>query len=102
MSNILTIMIYERQVNPMIEKRKLYSDDLRKLCIRHNWYTKGTNEEYAQLLNMADKLDHVRSRYIVGIAEDIIKHSDLSGTDYDLPAICFEIAEICHSFFEQE
>ncbi|HWR19805.1 MAG TPA: hypothetical protein VN608_09290 [Clostridia bacterium] len=81
----------------MNETRKLYSDDLRQLCIKKNWYTLGTNEEYAQLLGMADKLAHVRSRNIVGMAENILAHSD---TEYALSSICYEIAEICHSFFE--
>jgi len=48
---------------------------------------------------MPDKLDHVRARNIAGMAENILMHSD---TDYTLESICFEIAEICHSFFSKD
>jgi len=81
----------------MVETRKLYSEDLRRLCIRHNWYTKGTNDEYIPLLNAVDKLENVTTEEIANIAENILRYSD---TDYPLVAICFEIAEICHSYFE--
>ena len=81
----------------MKETRKLYSGDLRNLCIKKNWYTLGTNEEYDRLLTLADRYDNVNTATIVNIAEDIKNHSK---TDYDISSICFEIAEICHSFFE--
>ena len=51
----------------MKEIRKLYSGDLRRLCIKHNWYTKGTNKEYVPLLNAVDKLDNVTTDEIVNI-----------------------------------
>lgn len=81
----------------MTEIRKLYSGDLRQLCIKHNWYTRGKNEEYAPLLNAVDDLNNVTTDEIVNIAENILRHSI---TDYPLSSVCFEIAEICHSFFE--
>lgn len=81
----------------MKETRKLYSGDLRMLCIRENWYTKGTNEEYAMLLNIPNENENIDTETIIDIAEDILAHSH---TEYDLPSICFGIAEICHSFFE--
>lgn len=84
-------------MNKIEERRKLYSGDLRILCIRKNWYTEGTNEEYELLLNIPNEHENIDTETIVDIAEDILAHSH---TEYDLPAICFEVAEICHSFFE--
>ena len=40
------------------EVRILSMSDLRALCIREDWYTGGTNEEYANLLNMTKEEKH--------------------------------------------
>lgn len=81
----------------MKKTRKLYSEDLRQLCIKHKWYTKGTNAEYCSLLNSVDEIENVTTNEIINIAENILRYSI---TDYTLSSICFEIAGICHSFFE--
>ena len=36
------------------ETRRLQREDLRRLCISKNWYTRGTKYEYEALLNEAD------------------------------------------------
>jgi len=82
----------------MKETRKLYSEDLRRLCIQKGWYTNGSNEEYQLMLTLADKCVNVKSDDIVGFARDILIHSD---TEYPLESICFEVAKICNSFFKQ-
>lgn len=79
------------------ETRNLYRDDLRRLCIKNNWYTRGTNEEYEKMLTFVDACDNVTTADIVKIATDIICHSD---TEYPTSSICFEIAKICNSIFE--
>lgn len=81
----------------MKETRKLYRDDLRRLCIKNNWYTRGTCEEYEKMLTFADACDNVTTADIVKIATDIICHSD---TEHPATSICFEIARTCNSFFE--
>lgn len=81
----------------MKETRKLYSEELRMLCIKRNWYTEGTNAEYIPLLNAVDKLENVTTEDIVNIASNVLEYSK---TEYPLSSICFEIAKICHSFFE--
>lgn len=81
----------------MKETRKLYREDLRNLCIRKSWYTRGGNEAYAELLETADTLENVKSENIVEIAKNILKHSD---TEHTLSSICFEVAKTCNSFFE--
>jgi hypothetical protein len=83
----------------VVEKRVLDLDDVRALCIRKNWYTKGTVKQYDNLLlNLVDKKEKIETADIVEIASDILKHSV---TDYELTDICFEIAKICHTFFEE-
>lgn len=79
------------------ETRTVSADDLRQLCIRQNWYTKGTNEDYGKLLDMAHDTVNVTAYHIADMAEDIKEHSD---TEYKVSEICFEIARICYSHFE--
>lgn len=82
------------------EVRKIFADDLRNLCIRKNWYTKGTCEEYTHLLHvMAAEGKNITTGDIVDIAFDIMEHSE---TDYDLTSICFEVGRIAVTFFEEE
>lgn len=84
----------------MKETRKLDMYDLRTLCIKHNWYTRGDNEEYGNLLTFANDCDNITTEDIVKIATNIHEHSEIG--EYEIPDICFAIAEICHSFFEEE
>ena len=83
----------------MREIRKLYWDDLRNLCIRKGWYTKGTSTEYETMLNMSEK-ENIATEDIVAIAQDIMDHSD--DDKMELTSYCFEIAKICNTFFEEE
>lgn len=82
----------------MKEFRQLSKSDLRSLCIRQNWYTCGNNEEYSNMLNKANK-GNITTNDIVAIAKDIKEHSN---TNHDITSICFEIAKICYSLFEEE
>ena len=90
------------------EIRRLHSTDLRALCIREDWYTGGTNEEYANLMDMTKK-DNITTDDIVEIATDIIEHSDSArgkferasgGEDFYLH-VMFLIAESCNTYFEE-
>lgn len=94
--NVTNIWIEEPKTTIM-ETRKLYSGDLRQLCIKKNWYTCGDNQDYEKLLSASNNCDNVTPEFIVQVAMDIIYHSN---TDYPLTSVCFEVAEICHSFFE--
>ncbi|MDR0947901.1 MAG: hypothetical protein LBM69_00110 [Lachnospiraceae bacterium] len=82
----------------MKETRKLYRDDLRQLCIRNNWYTCGDNEEYGKLLDTADQCENVTADVIASLAKNILEHST---TEQEIESICFDIAKICNSFFDQ-
>jgi len=85
------------------EIRTLQASALRNLCIDKNWYTNGNNEEYTFLLNMCNN-ENITTDNIVEMATDIISHSidiidcDLTTTYYH---VCFEIARICNTIFEE-
>ena len=80
------------------ERRKLYRDDLRRLCIEKNWYTRGHNEDYEDLLKKADAFENVTTEQIEIIARNILQNSE---TEYPLEEICFLIARICFVYFEK-
>lgn len=84
------------------ETRHLDSTKLRSLCIEHDWYTHGTNEEYGRLF---DRLydccgcpENLTTDKLVEIATDIYDHSEI--TDYTIEAILFELARACYSYFD--
>ena len=84
----------------MREKRVIYTDQLRSLCIAKGWYTCGNCAEYSRMLDMCgDGVYIITTDAIVAIASDIMKHSKDEGRT--LESYCFDIAEIAHTFFEE-
>lgn len=84
---------------PQIEEvRTLDADDLRALCIRREWYTRGTCAQYNGLFDRLrterGDLANLTTAKLYEIAEDIRQHSDLPD-DYDAPCIMFELARRC-------
>ena len=90
------------------EVRTLTSTDLRKLCIRHDWYTDGTIEEYANLMRMTEK-ETITTDDIVEIATDIIEHSQTAKANFEKASggedfytyVMFMIGEECYTYFER-
>ena len=92
------------------EVRRLGSMELRSLCIKEDWYTGGTNEEYAVLMDMANR-ENITTDDIVEMATDIYEHSESAmdrlkrAAGYDigdcLKHIMFAIAERCTTCFEE-
>lgn len=86
------------------EFRHLSGDDLRSLCIRNNWYTHGTCEEYERLFNfLHDECgcpENMTTDKLAEIAEDIMEHSDI--TSYTITTVMFELARACNTFFEEQ
>lgn len=81
------------------EIRKISADSIRNLCIAKNWYTRGTNEDYRHLLvDLADNKENITTEDIVEIAQNIMDHSS---TDQELTSICFDVARIAVTFFEE-
>ena len=58
-----------------ITERRLWSmEDIRRVCIDNELYTRGTNEEYGKMLEHAESLEpFAENLYIV--AKDIEAHS---------------------------
>lgn len=91
----------------MKETRIINWNDLRNLCIKNDWYTRGNNEEYANMLDYATSNDLNTARMMV-VAEDIIIHSNPArfvdcGANGTTPMqyVMFELAEISHTFFHE-
>ena len=90
------------------EIRKLHTSDLRALCIKEDWYTGGTNEEYANLMNMTFK-DNITTDDIVEIATDIIEHSETAKQKFERASggenfylhVMYLVAEACFTYFEE-
>lgn len=81
------------------EIRKISADSIRNLCVTKNWYTKGTNEDYRHLLvDLVDNKENITTEDIVEIAQNIMDHSS---TDQELTSICFDVARIAVTFFEE-
>lgn len=94
----------EQPAAPQItETRTMDAEDLRALCIKKEWYTYGNNEEYEKLFQRLNRADGERAEMtpakLYEIAEDIRRNSDWRWT---APAIMYELAGICRSFFEIE
>lgn len=81
------------------EIRKINADSLQSLCISKRWYTGGDNAAYNHLLyDLADDKENITTEDIVEIAQDIMEHSN---TDQELTSICFDVARIATTFFEE-
>ena len=51
------------------EIRTIGASDIRKLCIKNDWYTRGTNDQYRHLqLDLCEWKDNLTTEDIVEIA----------------------------------
>ncbi len=82
------------------EVRTMHKDDLRALCIRKEWYTNGTNEDYIPLLESVEN-KNITTDDIVEIAQNIIDHSNLKLNDETFEMVCFELFDICYTFIKK-
>ena len=90
-----------------IETRTLSAYNLRNLCIRKNWYTHGSNEDYMKLFDrlhdnyMAAEMTTDR---LAEIAEDIYRHSaadDCTDGFLEVPFILYDLAKVCDTTFRE-
>lgn len=85
------------------ETRVLRMEKLRSLCIKHDWYTCGTNEEYAALFaRLHDDMgcpEHMTTEKLAEIAADIMAHSEI--TDYTITTVMGELARACFTYFDE-
>lgn len=87
------------------ETRLLFWDSLRNFCIRHKYFTMGTNEEYEELYNMLPEVQyreglredrHTAAEDLLKVAEKIMKHSDPARFEImDLETLVFAICDEC-------
>ena len=86
------------------ETRTLAADKLRAVCIAHDWYTCGTNEEYAALFAKLHDEDgcpvNMTTEMLAEIAADIMAHSEIS--DYTSTNVMFVLARACITYFDKE
>lgn len=82
------------------EIRRMYPFDIRDMCIRFNWYTRGTNEEYCRMLDHVASLVNVTTDDILDVAFDIMQHSKVQGEE-TLESFAFAVAETVVSTFQQ-
>lgn len=84
------------------ETRTMNSSKLRSICIKMDWYTRGTNEEYSNLFaKLHDDMGcpvHLTTEKLVEIAEDIWEHSEIQ--DYTIESVLFELARTCYTYFD--
>lgn len=84
------------------EIRTLSASNLRALCIRKDWYTRGSNDEYEHLLlDLAERKKNLTTDDIILIAEDITAHSNISD-DYDIECIAWEVNRSCNVSFQRQ
>jgi hypothetical protein len=88
-------------------RKRIFRDELRRLCINRDWYTCGDIKAYDNLFNMLHiDMDDVE---IVGICIDIYDHSDVErisnedGVSYEdvFDNIVFEVYELVHTFVKR-
>lgn len=88
-------------MNKYREIRKVRGSDLRNLCIKNNWYTKGDCEDYERLLGeLSTAKGNITTADIIEIAEDIANHSELE-EGWDIESIAFEVGKLAFSFFSK-
>ena len=50
--------------------------DVRDLCIKRDWYVKGTCDEYDKMLNYINEHYCPKSKDVYNVAKDIFEHSN--------------------------
>jgi hypothetical protein len=86
--------------------KRIFRDELRRLCIDKDWYTCGDIVAYDNLFNMLH--EDMDDAEIVGICIDIYDHTDVErisnedGVSYEdiFDNIVFEVYELVHTFVE--
>ena len=74
------------------ELRFMSAENLRLLCIKERWYTRGNCDEYGKLLEMPVG-KNIKTVDIVNIANNVCEHSD----NVDFVSVCNSLLQICVS-----
>ena len=77
-------------------KRTVEASKLRGMCIKHNYYTRGDNEAYGEMLLKFQYAENITETEIEWLAKDIKSHSD---TEDEVISIAFNIlTEACYEY----
>lgn len=83
------------------ETRYLTTTCLRACCVRYDWYTCGTNEEYSRLFDRLYDEDgglvNLTTEKLAEIAADIWEHSEI--TEYTITTVMYALAKACTVLF---
>lgn len=88
----------------MIKKtRRMYMDDLRGLCIKHNWFTRAYCKTYDHFLQTCDNgRKNVTTKNLHAMALMVMQYSDLETYEIlEITGIMFCLAEIRLSCFSE-
>lgn len=58
------------------EIKRIDTDKLRSMCIKNNWYTKGTTSDYNNMFKLCQK-DNITTNQLYKIAKDIYERTNL-------------------------
>lgn len=94
-----------KKINNTISlRRRIFRDELRRLCINKDWYTCGSIKAYDNLFNMLHvDMDDTE---IIGICIDIYDHTDVEEIASNDGVSCedvfdnivYEVYELVHTF----
>lgn len=94
-----------KKINNTISiSRRIFRDELRRLCINKEWYTCGDIKAYDALFDKLHK--DMEDTEIIGICIDIYDHSNIErfsqeyGVSYEevFDNIVYEVYELVHTF----
>ena len=83
------------------ERRTLTAESLRNTCIKFDWYTNGTNEEYYncfRLLRDEHGYAEMTTEKLAEVAADIFAHSEEVNA-LDIPYVMYGLAKACDTVF---
>lgn len=81
---------------PEITEQVIWSaTEVRHLCIKNEWYTRGDNRAYSAMLDMVDESEPTTEN-LYKVAKDIKEHSN---TDSDIASIMFQMKKYCVTSF---
>ena len=78
------------------EVRTVRAESIRSLCVRKDWYTCGTIEDYKALLDYGFSRKEITVKELSDMAALILEYSE---TDYDIPSVMYELNKICDTYF---
>lgn len=81
----------------IMEERKWHTDNVRMTCCNHQWYDKGTVEEYSKMLDFVKDND-ATGLNIFKVADDIVEHTAES---WNIETVMFYLMQdACFTYFK--